>query len=283
MPRALASVFAQDFEDFEVLVIDDGSQDQSLSWLSAQNEARLRVLQSHGAGVSAARNLGITHAHGAFIALLDSDDAWLPKKLSLQLRALEKNPHAALCHTDEIWIRSGKRVNACKHHEKSGGDVFSRCLERCVISPSSALIRREIFSQVGLFDERLPVCEDYDLWLRICSGRVIAYLEEPLTVKYGGHADQLSRRYPVMDQYRVQALEKLLRNTLLSDRQRAQVFEMLARKCRIIELGARKRGRHQVAAEYGHKFLEYSQQADQLRLNAPPAQNSDSLPAPLHA
>ncbi|MCK5795862.1 MAG: glycosyltransferase, partial [Deltaproteobacteria bacterium] len=192
-------------------------------------------------------------AKGAWIALLDSDDTWLPTKLERQVRALAASPGHRLCHTGERWIRRGRRVNPMKKHEKAGGDIFLRCLPRCVISPSSALLSRELFDEVGFFDTSLPACEDYDLWLRICAREPVLFVDEPLVVKYGGHDDQLSRRYYGIDRFRVAALEKLLTGsdaTYLSAAQREAARVTLVEKLDIFIAGAEKRGEEATARAY---------------------------------
>ncbi len=100
-----------------------------------------------------------------------------------------------VCHTDEIWIRNGRRVNARKKHGKKGGWIFQHCLPLCAMSPSSIMIHRDVFTALGGFDERLPACEDYDLWLRITARYPVLFTRQPLIEKYGGHDDQLSRKY----------------------------------------------------------------------------------------
>jgi len=242
LPRALDSVLAQRRPADEVIVVDDGSTDATAELLQSRYP-ELRCLRQPNRGVSSARNLGIRASRGEWIALLDSDDAWHPDKLAEQVRALQAAPQHRLCHTDEIWIRHGVRVNPMKKHAKSGGHIFRRCLPRCVISPSSVLIHRSLFEEVGLFDETLPACEDYDLWLRICAREPVLFVDRPLITKYGGHDDQLSRRYPAMDRFRVRALEKLLREAPLTDEDRTAAIEMLVDKLAILRQGAARRGR----------------------------------------
>ena len=144
-------------------------------------------IQQSNAGVSSARNVGIKRASGDWIAFLDSDDEWLPEKLETQMNALYKNPEIKICHTNEIWIRNGTRVNPKKKHEKFGGWIFQKCLPLCCISPSSVIIHKSIFKEIGLFDDSLPACEDYDLWLRITARNPVLYIKDSLLRKYGGH------------------------------------------------------------------------------------------------
>lgn len=244
--EAVDSVMAQTFKEWELVVVDDGSTDGTGALLEPYG-LRLRYIWSGHRGVSAARNLGIRVTSGEWVAFLDSDDLWLPKKLERQMEILRRDPETALCYTDEIWIRNGRRVNPGKRHKKHSGWVFERCLPLCLISPSSAVIRREVLREVGGFDEGLPACEDYDLWLRITLRHPVIFLEEKLIVKRGGHPGQLSTTHWGLDRFRVAALTKLLQQNDLSSSQREAVLKELRIKCSIIANGARKRGNEEMA------------------------------------
>ena len=222
LERALNSVFAQTCAPAEVIVIDDGSADHTGKMI-IEKFPQVKYFYQQQKGVSTARNLGIGKAQGEWLAFLDSDDAWLQDKLAMQMQALQKQPCFRVCHTDEIWIRRGRRVNPMKKHAKYGGAIFHHCLPRCVISPSSVLIHDSVFKHIGEFDETLPVCEDYDLWLRISSRYEVLFIPEHLLVKYGGHEDQLSRKYWGMDLYRIRALKKILASKDLPSVYRAAV------------------------------------------------------------
>ena len=257
LPRALDSVLAQQRPADEIIVIDDGSSDGTAAMV-ARDYPRVRLIVQPNAGVSAARNRGIAAARRRWIALLDSDDAWLPHKFDAQIRALAAHPDLRLCHTEEIWMRNGRRVNAMKKHAKRGGHIFLDALPLCVISPSSALIRRDLFDEVGLFDEALPACEDYDLWLRICAREAVAFVPTPQIVKYGGHEDQLSRRHWGMDRFRVRALQKILDTGTLSEAYRHEAGRMLGVKAKILAQGAEKRGKHEMARDYRRLAAAYA-------------------------
>ena len=236
--RAVESVLAQTYKNIELIVVDDAGQDETLSLLKKYSSVKTIVLNAP-AGVSAARNRGVRASRGEWVAFLDSDDEWLPDKLEKQ-RKLLRREETPLVHSEEIWIRNGRRVNSKKKHRKSGGDIFERCLKLCLISPSAVVMKRTLFDEMGGFDENFPVCEDYDLWLKITSLHPVAFVPEPLIVKYGGHPDQLSRRYKCMDLWRVRALERILSLRTLGGERRQRVVEEMLYKARILAQGMEK-------------------------------------------
>lgn len=258
LPRALDSVIKQTFSDWELIVVDDGSTDDTDKMILRDYPA-VRYCRQENAGVSNARNSGVAMASGEWIAFLDSDDAWLPEKLDRQLSGLAVEPELRLSHTDEIWIRNGRRVNQPKEYAKSGGDIYRRCLPLCCICPSSVLIRKDLFEEVGGFDEAFPACEDYDLWLRITAREPVHYLEQALVRKYGGHEDQLSTTVWGLDRYRILALEKILSEKNLLPEDQLLTKETLIGKLRILVGGARKRGNGEVAAEYEPRLFTWEQ------------------------
>jgi glycosyltransferase involved in cell wall biosynthesis len=241
LSRAVDSVLNQTVTDFELIVVDDGSSDDTVRLL-ADYGAALKVIHQSNRGVSAARNAGIGAARGRWVALLDSDDHWLPAKLATQIGWFRAHPDYRICQTEEIWIRGGQRVNPKKRHKKYGGFIFERCLPLCLVSPSAVMMARSLIEAVGGFDEALPACEDYDLWLRISRTHPIGLVEAPLVVKTGGHGDQLSRT-PELDKYRIQALAKLLCGGVLTPSQHKAAWKMLATKVGVYAGGCRKRGR----------------------------------------
>jgi len=258
LPRAVASVLKQKDVCLELIVVDDGStQKQEMGELGAENKKlkkacsplpRTRFFRHEiNKGPAAARNFGIRQARGEWIAFLDSDDEWKPGKLKAQLDFFEKNPDYEICQTEEIWVRNGTRVNPMKKHKKYGGWIFRQCLPLCIVSPSAVMLRRRLFDAVGLFDESLPACEDYDLWLRVASRYPIGLIEAPYLVKYGGHTDQRSREFPAMDRFRIQSLVKVLGEGIFTPEQETAAKKTLEEKIAIYSAGALKRGKEKEA------------------------------------
>nr|WP_232286106.1 glycosyltransferase family 2 protein [Solidesulfovibrio carbinoliphilus] len=245
--RAVASVLAQTHAALEVLVVDDGSVDDTVARLSALGDPRLRVL-SHaaGRGVSAARNTGLGAARGAYVALLDSDDEWLPAKIERQL-AFMRERKLSVSQTQEIWMRNGRRVNPTAANRKPDGFFFEQALVRCVVSPSTSMGVRAYWEEMGGFDETLPACEDYDLWLRTLLCHPIGLLDEYLAVRHGGRPDQLSAIHLGQDLYRIRSMARLLTRPDLSPWHRDCIRKELGRKARIYATGCLKRDRPEEA------------------------------------
>lgn len=246
--EAIESVLAQDYRDFELIVVDDGSTDNTDDILNSYR-GDIMVFRQENQGVSAARNRGLAEASGRFIAFLDSDDLWLSQKLFRQVEFFNKNPDAQICQTEETWIRKGVRVNPKKRHKKPWGMIFEPSLSLCLVSPSAVMIRRSLFEEVGGFDETLPACEDYDLWLRISCRYPVYLIETPLIIKRGGHNDQLSASSG-LDKFRIKSLNKIIESDLLSKTQYEAAVKTLKQKCMIYAAGCRKRGREDEALYY---------------------------------
>ena len=242
LQRALQSVVEQTYPATEIIVVDDGSTDNSAEMVN-DLFPQVRYFKQDNHGVSHARNQGIKKAKGDWLAFLDSDDTWLPNKLASQVGALNDQPDFKICHTEEIWIRNGVRVNAMNKHKKIGGWIFQHCLPLCAMSPSSIMMHHSVLDNVGDFDESLPACEDYDLWLRLTANYPVLFLEEPLINKYGGHEDQLSHQYWGMDRFRIQALDNILKSANLGDENKQAATLMLLKKATLFMKGAAKRNK----------------------------------------
>ncbi len=239
--KAISSVLTQDYGDFELIVVDDGSTDSGLSDLQKAFKGKVQWLILEHEGVSNARNQGARMARGEWLCFLDSDDSWHSGKLASQVQFHKANPSVQVSQTGENWVREGKPVKIPKKYKKQEGDLFSQSLELCAISPSTVMIKKDLFFEFGGFDERLPACEDYDLWLRLTASEKIGLVDVDLMTRLGGHADQLSFKYPAMDRFRVFALFKLLNANALTREQKALALENLKGKIEVLRLGAAKR------------------------------------------
>ena len=247
---AVESVLKQSFRDFELCVVDDGSEDDTVEILDSIPDSFNTLRLNENAGVSHARNCGIRNTDSEWIAFLDSDDVWHPQKLEKQIDSTTERPEHLLHFTDEIWIRNGKRINPKLRHRKREGWIFQPSLELCLMAPSTVMLKRELLEQCGLFDEELPVCEDYDLWLRITAHHQVSFLNEALMTRSGGHADQLSRKYWGMDRFRVQSLKKILANLPLRKEDEMATRRVLKKKCEILLNGFWKRGKTEEISYY---------------------------------
>lgn len=240
--RAIQSIQNQTLAASEIIVVDDGSTDNTRETVQALGKMDSRISYYHQSnnGVSSARNLGIRHCNCDWIALLDSDDEWLPEKLKRQFELLRSEPTLKVIHGEEIWYRNGVRVNQKKKHQKFGGFIFEHCLPLCAMSPSSIVIHHSVFEDVGTFDEDFVVCEDYDLWLKITAKYPVGFISSPVIKKFGGHADQLSRKYFAMDYWRVKSLYNLLNQKDTTHEQRNAAIPILLKKAEILLKGYKK-------------------------------------------
>jgi glycosyltransferase involved in cell wall biosynthesis len=241
LKRAIDSVCNQSFKHIEIILIDDGSTDET-EIMVRENFPNISYIKTENRGVSAARNLGIKKSRGEYVAFLDSDDEWFPKKIEAQVVRIRSCGRRWI-HTEERWVRNGIRVNQKKIHRKSGGDIFNRSLSLCLISPSTVMLERSLLEEFGGFDESFVVCEDFDLWLRILSQYEIEFISNELIQKYGGHDDQLSAKYKAMDEYRIITYEKLITSKYLNNERRQSLAEIADKKCEILINGYTKHGR----------------------------------------
>ncbi len=241
---AVESILSQTYDDYELILVDDGSQEETKKVLRQYSESypqKIRVIFCKHKGVSAVRNVGIRSARGFYLAFLDSDDLWISSKLAKQISFMDE-AQVAVSQTEEKWIRNGKVVNPRKKHAKRSGKIFFDCLPLCIVSPSAVVIKKEVFDKVGLFDEKLLACEDYDLWLRISLFYPIYTMTEKLITKKGGHSDQLSAKFWGMDRFRIYSMTQLLRNnSSLDDFKKAGLYYYISEKANVVAIGAKKR------------------------------------------
>lgn len=241
LEKSVSSVLNQTFKNFELIIIDDGSTDNSYEIIKNFNDSRIRYIRNQkNFGVSYSRNLGIKNAEADLIAFLDSDDMWKKEKLEIQFNEMKRNPDFLLSHTEEIWYKNNKRVNPRSIHKKRGGNIFQNSLKLCSISMSTVMVHKKLFDIVGLFDENLPACEDYDMWLRVTARYEVLLINLPLTIKFGGRPDQLSQKFVGLDKFRIYAIEKLLNSNILTKEQLKMAFDELKRKCEIYGKGCLK-------------------------------------------
>jgi len=241
LDRAIESVLEQSCQDFKIIVVDDGSTDQTAELLKKYHtHPKIQILHQENKGVSAARNYGIQSSQSPWICFLDSDDQWLKDKLKRQVEFIQKNPTCKFLHTEEIWIRNNVRVNPKKKHNKNSENLFLRSLEFCLISPSTVLMKRSLFELYGPFNENLLVCEDYDLWNKILSRINVDFLSEALVIKHGGHQDQLSTQYIAMDSFRIKSLFELYQQEDIKKKNKIIIAEVIKRKANILLKGYKK-------------------------------------------
>tara|TARA_B100001564_G_scaffold8889_1_gene7541 strand:+ start:173 stop:1039 length:867 start_codon:yes stop_codon:yes gene_type:complete len=265
LKRAINSVIKQTITPKEIIIVDNGSTDQTYQMVSSLFP-EINYFIEKKRGVSAARNKGILESKSKWIAFLDSDDAWKPTKLEKQMEySVFNQDKYRIIHTDETWYRNKKFLNQLKKHKKSGGNIFKNSLQLCCISPSSVVLNKQIFEEYGLFDENLEVCEDYDMWIRITAKEEVGFLDSPLVSKYGGHSDQLSKKFWGMDRFRIKSLEKNLKNEHFSKSQKINVLDTLIEKLTIVSDGALKRGNKEIFKKYNDKLQDWSIELAKLK------------------
>lgn len=260
LKSAISSVLNQTFQDFELIVVDDGSTDGTDEIVRSFDDRRVvYIYQRQNAGPSSARNTGIDASRANLVAFLDSDDVWKRNKLEIQLQRMTEEREFLFSHTEELWLKDGKVLNPRKVHRKRGGWVFEQSLRLCAISMSTVMVRKQLFDEVGKFDEALRVCEDYDMWLRVTCRYPVLLVPHVLTVKHGGHPDQVSKSTIGLDKYRIYSIEKLLNSSVLSDENYTLAVKELKRKCLIYGRGCVKHGKEKEGRYYLELYKKYEE------------------------
>jgi glycosyltransferase involved in cell wall biosynthesis len=256
LKRAIESVDKQSLSCAEIIIIDDGSTDNTRELIPTIKEkvrTPIVTLQTENRGVAAARNLGIANARYNIISFLDSDDHWKRKKIEKQYNTFTSQSRYQICHTREKWLRRGVHLNQKRKHIPRHGDIFSHCLELCAVGMSTVMIEKKLIEEVGGFDETMRCCEDYDLWLRVGTTHEFLLIDEPLIVKEGGREDQLSSIYRLgMDERRIYSIKKLLDSGTLSVSQNTLAMLEFEKKINIFANGSLKHGK----TEIGNRYLE---------------------------
>jgi len=263
LERAIQSVLVQTSPAMEIIVVDDASTDNTAELLQQYADKIKIISKEQNRGVSFSRNAGIQIAGGDWIAFLDSDDQWEPRKLEKQTSFHAAQPNLLISQCDEIWIRNGVRVNPMAKHAKQGGWIFEACVPLCIVSPSAVIMHQQVFEQVGMFDTSLPACEDYDLWLRIAPYYEIGLLNEKLVTRFGGHEDQLSSKYWGMDRFRISAMEKHV-DSPMDSAWKKTLLEELEFKCGVVAAGASKRDNLETATLYFEKQKRIQQKLNSI-------------------
>jgi glycosyltransferase involved in cell wall biosynthesis len=215
---ALVSALEQTYPHVEVIVVDDGSTDNTRQLLEPYRDRIAYVYQSNR-GLSGARNAGISHASGDWIAFLDADDVWLPDKLQRQVDRLRDLPEAGLVHTDAAYLlgRTGRLQARPTPTPPFEGDCHLQLFGGNRIVVSSVIVRREWLERCGVFDESLRQAEDYDCWMRLAPHIAFAFVPETL-VLYRLHDSNMSKDRRTLRSFEARVLDKALCNDSLAVR-----------------------------------------------------------------
>jgi len=270
--EAVRSVLDQTWRPLELIVGDDGSDDMTHTAVASLTEEanmkgiRLKLLDLEHVGCpGAVRNSCAAEAEGRYLAFLDSDDLWLPEKIARQMTLFLEDEACLIAHTREEWNRKGRVVSQAGMKHRRSGDLFTDALKKCIIGPSTVMIRRDYYLESGGFRADLEIAEDYEYWLRVTAEHPVAYLEEPLTVKRAGHNDQLSEKYGQIEIFRIRGLKDLVDRTFFQGWKQESAARELSRKCLVYGRGCMKRDK----AEEGQVYLDqagfYEVLADNLK------------------
>jgi len=290
--EALESVFHQSYRDFDVIVVDDGSTDgtpvqvfsrfgaqpEAIAALARMNPTSIRPFSHsfvhHGLpvhyhyygnrGLSSARNRGIRVARSPLLAFLDHEDAWSPDHLALSAEVHEDDAHPVISYVNECSPKERARARAARRDEPLSGMIFEHVLDASQICISSSMINRVCFNECGFFDENLPACADYDLWLRLCSRYPVVHVPGPQLTRRSVRHRSSSRAW-TWDRYRVYALEKAFQSGHLDPGQRLLVAEEIVRKCERLVDGFTKQTSDERANFYERKRKRFALEVRKLR------------------
>jgi glycosyltransferase involved in cell wall biosynthesis len=248
--QAVQSVAAQRFRDLEIIVVDDGSTDDTAR-IVRQTGVPLRYVHQDNRGLSGARNTGVATARGDLVGFLDADDLWLPDKLGLQVQLLDACPRAALVYADAVLFDEQARrplgTHADRHAHPSGRILAALLLDNPIPSPTP-LVRRAALQAAGGFDETLRACEDWDMWIRLARRAEIHCIDRPLAV-YRLHGDNMHGDVARMKRHQHAVLRRALADPRLPAAIRRQGPALVAHRHR--EFGLLHFGRGEYAAARG--------------------------------
>ncbi len=255
--EAVQSVLAQTLVPKEIIVVDDGSTEPIESIIAEIQSPLVRYIhQPHTGMPGQVRNVGVSQAEGEWVAFLDSDDLWYPEKLE-QTAALITSDTAPLIHSKERWMRCGSEVSQRKQRHQRRGNIFQDCLKKCIIGPSTVVMKRSVYEGLGGFREDLEIAEDYEFWLRYCNIYPVEYVNKPLVEKRAGDWEQLSVKYNEIEIFRIQGLRDLVDRGVFYANNQILAKSELVRKCEIYSKGAEKRGLFAKAEEFAHLAKTY--------------------------
>ncbi|PIG94123.1 glycosyltransferase family A protein [Gloeocapsopsis sp. IPPAS B-1203] len=209
LPETLDSLLKQTFDDFETIIVNDGSTDEIERWAAQITDPRVKLISQENRGLAAARNTGIAHAQGEYLAFLDADDLWKPTKLEKQVQSLQSNPDVGLVYTWTVVADPNGKPTGRVFASLAEGNVWKKLTEFNIVGCGSvAMVRRSCFEKVGVFDRNLGSwVEDWDMWLRIASSYPFAVIKEPL-VYYRQHLNNGSKNLQAMEQNFYKVIEK---------------------------------------------------------------------------
>lgn len=302
--QALHSVFSQNYRNFEIVVVDDGSTDgtaahllrtfgaeaRAVELVARRNPAALtpfyhtfthqgllvRYEYHQNRGLGAARNRGIRHARGSYIAFLEAEDIWEPGHLRSQIDFLEGHRGACIARVGERPAKEGPRSRRARRGEVASGNLFAQALEQAPAGISCAVVHRSCFAECGEFDENMPACEDYDLWLRLTARFPVYYVEGPEVTRRAPRPDGSPHAW-TSDRFRVYSLEKSFQSGQLDSEQRFLVSQALVRRCERLVEGYRRQKSEERANFYERKRRRFGQEVRKLRATYA----SEPVPGPM--
>lgn len=229
--ECIDSVLVQTFQDFEIIIIDDGSTDDTVSIISEYKNDRIKLFHQDNSGSAAARNYGVKQSSGIWIAFIDADDIWLPDKLQKQL---EHCSNQAWSHTDLFFHGSfyPKYTKATDFTSKHSGFILNNLLVENSIGTSSVVLKKEIFHELGGFNTDLRALQDWDLWLRIAEKYQACYIDQPL-VYYRVHTSSVSRNVRKTLPYHINLIDRVFSQQSIHRQQQKLKYKALSRSCRI--------------------------------------------------